>query len=478
MLQTKSRWRLARRLSTVYAGTRILEPGWTTSPARRWSLQAGGPAGGTPAARGIFPLDVGGDPLGDVPVTAAWRTRRCACALPSLPADGASRGGGARACALAGPGVGRRRVCPTASSPDRRRRPIRSRALIQSPSPLSLAPPPEGRPALVLDPGDPARPPVPHAGGARPARPRAARARCLRADARRAAPHAAAEGALHLALRDAGRAAAGAAALLRIARLLPQPGQQAGRAGRCVRVTGGDARHAHGSGRHRGQGGDLTPAADPSAASRPVPPAVTAPVTAAARAAGPAGCRGGPRGGRGSPRGGHGGRGRGPSPAGTAIQAASAAASVAPSSAWPAARPGAGAGRGRRARAPEVDGAAAVGADPGVLEQRGRHGLAAPDAGGERLLALSRRPRSAPAPARKVRRKPARARESSTSAEPVVDRAPRPSPLRSGRARRAAPAPAAIVWELARVASTRRASSARSWSSTAAAVRPRPRPPR
>ena len=68
VFQTKTRWRLVGRLRTVYAGTHVLEPGVDHFTCRELELR---PAG-TPAVRrpraGLFPLDVDGDALGDVPV--------------------------------------------------------------------------------------------------------------------------------------------------------------------------------------------------------------------------------------------------------------------------------------------------------------------------------------------------------------------------------------------------------------------------
>ena len=70
VFQTRTRWRLVGRLQTVYRGTHIFEPGVDHFSCRELELRpADRPAGRRPRA-GLFPLDVDGDPLGDVPVTA------------------------------------------------------------------------------------------------------------------------------------------------------------------------------------------------------------------------------------------------------------------------------------------------------------------------------------------------------------------------------------------------------------------------
>ena len=70
VFQTRTRWRLVGRLRTVYAGTHVLEPGVDHFSCRELELRpAGMPAGRRPRA-GLFPLDVDGDALGDVPVAA------------------------------------------------------------------------------------------------------------------------------------------------------------------------------------------------------------------------------------------------------------------------------------------------------------------------------------------------------------------------------------------------------------------------
>jgi diacylglycerol kinase (ATP) len=70
VFQTRTRWRLVGRLNTVYKGTHILEPGVDHFTCREVEVRPEiWPAGRRPRA-GLFPLDVDGDALGDVPLTA------------------------------------------------------------------------------------------------------------------------------------------------------------------------------------------------------------------------------------------------------------------------------------------------------------------------------------------------------------------------------------------------------------------------
>ncbi len=78
--QTATRWRLVGRFRTLYAGTHLLEPGVDHFRCREIELRPAGPAAGRRPRAGLFPLDVDGDALGDVPVTigiarAALRVR-------------------------------------------------------------------------------------------------------------------------------------------------------------------------------------------------------------------------------------------------------------------------------------------------------------------------------------------------------------------------------------------------------------------
>jgi YegS/Rv2252/BmrU family lipid kinase len=68
--QTKTRWRMIGRLRTVYAGTHIDEPGVDHFNCRELELRPALPPAGRRPRAGRFPLDVDGDALGDVPVTA------------------------------------------------------------------------------------------------------------------------------------------------------------------------------------------------------------------------------------------------------------------------------------------------------------------------------------------------------------------------------------------------------------------------
>jgi diacylglycerol kinase family enzyme len=70
VFQTRTRWRLVRRMKTVYAGTHILEPGVDHFTCRELELRPASPPAGRRPRAGLFPLDVDGDPLGDVPVAA------------------------------------------------------------------------------------------------------------------------------------------------------------------------------------------------------------------------------------------------------------------------------------------------------------------------------------------------------------------------------------------------------------------------
>jgi diacylglycerol kinase (ATP) len=69
VFQTKTRWRLVGRLTTVYKGTHILEPGVDHFTCRELEMRPEAWPRQRPRA-GLFPLDVDGDALGDVPVTA------------------------------------------------------------------------------------------------------------------------------------------------------------------------------------------------------------------------------------------------------------------------------------------------------------------------------------------------------------------------------------------------------------------------
>lgn len=67
--ETESRWRLVRRFGTVYAGTHTRQPGVSHSTCRSLRLEVSEPvAARARSSRPVFPLDVDGDALGDVPL--------------------------------------------------------------------------------------------------------------------------------------------------------------------------------------------------------------------------------------------------------------------------------------------------------------------------------------------------------------------------------------------------------------------------
>jgi diacylglycerol kinase family enzyme len=65
VLETRTRLRLIAKLGTVYKGTHLREPGVSHFSCRSLQLS---PVQTAPAGRQRFPLDVDGDPLGDVPL--------------------------------------------------------------------------------------------------------------------------------------------------------------------------------------------------------------------------------------------------------------------------------------------------------------------------------------------------------------------------------------------------------------------------
>ena len=83
--QTKTRWRLVGRFRTVYAGTHVQEPGVDHFTCRELELRpVSSPAGRRPRA-GLFPLDVDGDALGDVPVAAGVVRAALRVRAPATP---------------------------------------------------------------------------------------------------------------------------------------------------------------------------------------------------------------------------------------------------------------------------------------------------------------------------------------------------------------------------------------------------------
>ena len=73
VVQTRTRWRMIARLRTVYAGTHIDEPGIDHFTCREIELRPARPTEGRRPRAGVFPLDVDGDALGDVPLTVGVR---------------------------------------------------------------------------------------------------------------------------------------------------------------------------------------------------------------------------------------------------------------------------------------------------------------------------------------------------------------------------------------------------------------------
>ena len=65
VLETRTRLRLIAKFRTVYAGTHLREPGVSHFSCRSLELT---PLQAAPAGRQLFPLDVDGDALGDVPL--------------------------------------------------------------------------------------------------------------------------------------------------------------------------------------------------------------------------------------------------------------------------------------------------------------------------------------------------------------------------------------------------------------------------
>jgi diacylglycerol kinase (ATP) len=85
VFQTRTRWRLVGRMRTVYAGTHLLEPGVDHFTCRELELRpAAQPAGRRPRA-GLFPLDVDGDALGDVPLAAGVARAALRVRAPAAP---------------------------------------------------------------------------------------------------------------------------------------------------------------------------------------------------------------------------------------------------------------------------------------------------------------------------------------------------------------------------------------------------------
>ena len=70
VFETRTRWRLVGRFLTVYAGTHTSEPGVHHFACRALRLEPLGPLKAPPRG-GLFPLDVDGEALGDVPLAVS-----------------------------------------------------------------------------------------------------------------------------------------------------------------------------------------------------------------------------------------------------------------------------------------------------------------------------------------------------------------------------------------------------------------------
>ena len=86
VFQTKTRWRLVGRLGTVYKGTHLLEPGVDHFTCREIEVRPEEWPARRPRA-GLFPLDVDGDALGDVPVAAGLTRGALRVRAPQSPED-------------------------------------------------------------------------------------------------------------------------------------------------------------------------------------------------------------------------------------------------------------------------------------------------------------------------------------------------------------------------------------------------------
>jgi len=89
--ETRTRWRLVGRFLTVYAGTHTDEPGVTHFTCRSLRLEPlAVPAG--PRRGGLFPLDVDGEALGDVPLQVEVLPRALRVLAPAGPQAHAAAG--------------------------------------------------------------------------------------------------------------------------------------------------------------------------------------------------------------------------------------------------------------------------------------------------------------------------------------------------------------------------------------------------
>ena len=82
-LETRTRWRLVGRFLTVYAGTHTSEPGVHHFTCRALRLEPLDPSS-RPSGRAVFPLDVDGEALGDVPLEVSLRERALRIRAPII----------------------------------------------------------------------------------------------------------------------------------------------------------------------------------------------------------------------------------------------------------------------------------------------------------------------------------------------------------------------------------------------------------
>ncbi len=85
VVQTRTRWRMIGRLRTVYAGTHLDVPGVDHFTCRELELRPAQPPAGRRPRAGLFPLDVDGDALGDVPLTVGVRRAALRVRAPLVP---------------------------------------------------------------------------------------------------------------------------------------------------------------------------------------------------------------------------------------------------------------------------------------------------------------------------------------------------------------------------------------------------------
>ncbi|MCX6373698.1 MAG: diacylglycerol kinase family lipid kinase [Actinobacteria bacterium] len=80
-METRTRWRLVGKFLTVYSGTHLSEPGVHHFACRAVRLEAVDPPPAPPRG-GVFPLDVDGEALGDVPLEVSLIARALSVRAP------------------------------------------------------------------------------------------------------------------------------------------------------------------------------------------------------------------------------------------------------------------------------------------------------------------------------------------------------------------------------------------------------------